>query len=138
MMFSNWFQPKIKKIGFEDMKRAIDSKQYIIINTMENTEQDCLILNTIEIHQEEPIINQILEKFEMKIQKIIIYGKNACDDRIDKKYTQLNGLGFSNIYIYCGGMFEWLLLQDIYGEKEFPTTRKVLDILKYKPDRIIL
>ena len=29
-------------------------------------------------------------------------------------------------------MFEWLLLQDIYGDDEFPTTTKELDILKYK------
>ncbi len=27
-------------------------------------------------------------------------------------------------------MFEWLLLQDIYGFESFPTTSKVLDILK--------
>jgi len=27
------------------------------------------------------------------------------------------------------------LLQDIYGDDEFPTTRKMLDILKYKPPR---
>jgi hypothetical protein len=30
-------------------------------------------------------------------------------------------------------MFEWLLLQDIYGAASFPTTSKELDILKYKP-----
>jgi len=34
-------------------------------------------------------------------------------------------------------LFEWLLLQDIYGYDEFPTTIKVLDILKYKPSKII-
>ena len=30
-------------------------------------------------------------------------------------------------------MFEWLLLQDIYGNEQFPTLGKELDILKYKP-----
>jgi len=30
-------------------------------------------------------------------------------------------------------LFEWLLLQDIYGSEEFPTTSHELDILKYKP-----
>jgi hypothetical protein len=29
------------------------------------------------------------------------------------------------------------MLQDIYGEKEFPTTKKELDILKYKPNKIL-
>ena len=38
-----------------------------------------------------------------------------------------------NVYVYPGGLFEWLLLQDIYGEDNFPTTLKELDILKYKP-----
>jgi hypothetical protein len=28
------------------------------------------------------------------------------------------------------------MLQDIYGEKEFPTTKKELDILKYKPNKV--
>jgi hypothetical protein len=38
-----------------------------------------------------------------------------------------------DIYLYVGGLFEWMLLQDIYGKEEFPTTTKVLDILRYKP-----
>jgi hypothetical protein len=135
-MFYNWFQTTINKIGFEDMKHAIDSSQYIIINTMDRNMQECLIKNTIDIHREEEIMNEIIEKFEMKTKKIIIYGMNSCDRDIDKKYKQLCGLGFSNIYVYSGGLFEWLLMQDIYGEKEFPTTKKVLDILKYKPLRI--
>jgi len=29
------------------------------------------------------------------------------------------------------------MLQDIYGEKEFPTTKKELDILKYKPYKVL-
>jgi len=37
------------------------------------------------------------------------------------------------VYMYCGGMFEWLLLQDIYGANEFPTTARQMDILKYRP-----
>jgi hypothetical protein len=34
-------------------------------------------------------------------------------------------------------MFEWLLLQDIYGAAEFPTTKKELDLLKYKPSQLL-
>jgi len=69
--------------------------------------------------------------------KIIIYGKNSNDEKIYKKYNQLISLGFYNIYLYVGGMFEWLLLQDIYGSTEFPTTKKELDILKYKPNKVL-
>ena len=63
---------------------------------------------------------------------IIIYGKNNNDETVIKKYNQLIKLGFINVYIYLGGLFEWLLLQDIYGKDEFPTTSEELDILKYR------
>jgi len=72
----------------------------------------------------------------MKDKNIIIYGKNANDNKSLEKYKQLISLGFVNVYIYCGGLFEWLLLQDIYGEDEFPTTKKELDIIKYKPSKL--
>ena len=54
-----------------------------------------------------------------------------------KKQTQLKSLGFSQVYVYIGGMFEWLLLQDIYSQSEFPTTTKELDILKFKSEKKI-
>ena len=53
------------------------------------------------------------------------------------KYEQLAKLGFRNIYVYPGGIFEWLCLQDIYSDELFPTTKKELDILKYKPLPVI-
>ena len=63
---------------------------------------------------------------------IIVYGTNACDETVQKKCQQLLGLGFQNIYVYPGGMFEWLLLQDIYGEDLFPTIGVCKDLLEYK------
>jgi enhancing lycopene biosynthesis protein 2 len=39
--------------------------------------------------------------------------------------------------VYTGGLFEWLLLQDIYGTQEFLTTKKELDLLKFKPNKIL-
>ena len=33
-------------------------------------------------------------------------------------------------------LFEWILLQDIYGESLFPTTSKQHDILKYRPPKL--
>ena len=64
---------------------------------------------------------------------IIIYGRNTNDTSIYNKYNQLTQLGFSNVYIYLGGLFEWLCLQDIYGKTSFPTLGEELDILKYRP-----
>ena len=62
----------------------------------------------------------------------MIYGKNCNDEKLISKYKQLIDLGFINVNIYAGGMFEWLLLQDIYGDDNFPTTSRELDILKYR------
>lgn len=77
-------------------------------------------------------------KMEKKTIKIVIYGKNANDDKIYTKYQQLLNLGFYQIYVYTGGIFEWLLLQDIYGPNEFPTTKKELDLLKFKPKKLLI
>jgi hypothetical protein len=134
-MFSNFFETKYKKLSFEDVQFVIQyPDQYVIINTMSISEQDCLIKNTVPYQMEEKIINDLIINCDFR-KKIIIYGKNTNDDSVEKKYKQLRGFGFMDVYLYVGGMFEWMLLQDIYGKEEFPTTTKVLDILRYKPVR---
>ena len=137
-MFSGLFQSSYKKINFEDVQYAIKNiNQYIIINTLPNTEQDCLIKHTLSYEQEESTINELLGNYDFNNKKLIVYGKNSSDETAEKKYSQLRTLGFSEIYLYTGGLFEWMLLQDIYGNTEFPTTKKVLDLLKYKGARKI-
>lgn len=127
----------MQKVNFEDIQYTIKNPETnILINTLNDNEQECLILNTIKASNEEAIINQLLKNGNKSV-KIIIYGKNSNDEKIYKKYNQLQSLGFYNIYLYVGGMFEWLLLQDIYGTTEFPTTKKELDILKYKPNKVL-
>lgn len=134
-MFSNFFETKYKKLSFEDVQFVIQyPDQYVIINTMSISEQDCLIKYTVPYQMEEKIINDLIINCDFR-KKIIIYGKNTNDDSVEKKYKQLRGFGFMDVYLYVGGMFEWMLLQDIYGKEEFPTTTKVLDILRYKPVR---
>jgi len=120
----------IKKYNFEDMQSIIKNKKTIIINTLSENNQSCLIIGTINIQDEVRILNDCLNNKQEK--DIILYGKNSNDEKIFIKYKQLIDLGFKNVYIYTGGMFEWLLLQEIYGEENFPTTTKELDILKYK------
>lgn len=126
------------KINYEDMQDCVQSgnsnnKPCLIINTISPERQSCLILNTVSIDSEEKMVNDWLK--QNAGVNIVIYGENANDDKIYEKYNQLKNLGFSNVFIYPGGLFEWLLLQDIYGEEEFPTTSKELDILKFKPKR---
>jgi hypothetical protein len=125
------------KISYEDIQFVIKNPEsYIIINTLKTSEQDCLLPNTINYQEEESLINLLISKCK-KDAKIIIYGTNSADEKLYKKYNQLYSLGFYNIYMYTGGLFEWLMLQDIYGEKEFPTTKKELDFLKYKPHKML-
>ena len=110
------------------MKLAITNK-YIIINTLDENNQDCLIENTISPEEEIKILNNCLNN--SKNVNIVIYGKNNNDEKLFAKYQQLINLGFKNVYLYIGGLFEWLLLQEVYGDENFTTTSKELDILKY-------
>lgn len=123
---------QIQKINFEDIQTVCKNPEiYLLISTLSPLEQNCLIFGTITPQQEETLINRYMKQ-NTNI-RIIIYGRNSNDDSIYKKYEQLLRLGFCNVFLYMGGLFEWLMLQDIYGSDEFPTTSKQLDILKYKP-----
>jgi hypothetical protein len=127
----------IRKINFEDVQYMIkNSGGYVIINTLPVSEQDCLLPHTMNIHKEEELMNQLLNAGKKEV-KIVIYGKNCNDDKLYAKYQQLTSLGFYNVFVYPGGLFEWLMLQDIYGHDDFPTTKKELDILRFKPRRIL-
>ena len=123
------YYSSINFIDFDDMLKYID-KNSIIINTLSDNRQNCLIENTIDYLEEVNIINYYLKNDKNML--IIVYGKNCNDKNVLKKYLQLSELGFKNIYIYNGGLFEWLLLQEIYGNSKFKTTSNELDILKYK------
>jgi hypothetical protein len=126
-----------QKINFEDIQYVIKNfESHILINTLNENEQECLLPNTVGIHKEVELINSLI-KNGRKNAKIIVYGRNCNDETIYNKYNQLSSLGFYNVYIYTGGLFEWLLLQDIYGLNEFPTSKKELDILKYKPNKLL-
>ena len=141
MFLKEWFSPSSNKlIGFEDVKAIIKpfhQTKYTLINTLSIMEQDCLIQGTLSFDKEETVINQWIENNHMDII-LILYGKNSTDESVQKKRKQMASLGFTKVYIYSGGLFEWLLLQDIYGKDEFPTTGCVCrDLLKYRPPQIL-
>jgi hypothetical protein len=137
MFLKEWFSSSSNKlIGFEDVKIAITSGKYTLINTLPIMEQECLIQGTLSFDKEETVINQWIENNVMNIN-IILYGKHSADESVQKKRKQMTSLGFTHLYVYSGGLFEWLLLQDIYGKDEFPTTSPCLDLLKYRPPQIL-
>ena len=127
-------QSSVKKISYEDMQYILKNPMHtLIINTLDGASQNCLIRNTVKVEKEVSIINTHLQHLNTPI---IIYGRNNNDESIYKKYSQLLSLGFTHVYVYTGGLFEWLCLQDIYGDDLFPTTIQELDILKYKPSSL--
>lgn len=125
----------IHKLNFEGMQNILTNNnsrgKFLIINTLDAKNQSCLIKNTLSPSREIEEITRLLR--EDKNINIVIYGENSIDSKVIEKYNQLYKLGFVNLYVYIGGLFEWLLLQDIYGDEMFKTTSKELDILIYKP-----
>ena len=121
---------KVNRMNFEDIQEAIKNKNdYILINTLPASEQNVLIMNTVKADDEIRVVESAIKAKKI----IIIYGRNNSDQSIFDKYTQILRLGHTKLYLYMGGIFEWLLLQDIYGDDQFKTTSRELDILKYKP-----
>ena len=112
-------------IGYENVKL----NNHVLITTL--NENDCFIKNTLNPSEEVEFINNCISKNNQ--QKIIIYGKNYLDKSVYIQYDKLNSLGFDNVFIYPGGIFEWLLLQDTFGEDMFETNIIEKDILKYRP-----
>lgn len=123
----------IQKINFEYMQDEIKNNSSYIISTMPTDKQECLIKGTLTPAREVEILNQYL-KTNTSL-KLIVYAMNACDDSLASKCQQLLKLGYTNLYVYAGGLFEWLLLQDIYGADMFPTTILCRDHLKFKGNK---
>lgn len=125
------------KTNFEHVQYALHHpSDFLLINTLPVYEQTCLIQSTIAASEEEIIVNAMIRNVNVPDKKIIVYGKHANDESAETKYNQLVEMGLREVYIYTGGLFEWMLLQDIYGQEEFPTTETVLDILKFRPPKL--
>ena len=123
-----------KTVSFDDVIYVQNHPEtWVIITTLPDSSK-CLINSTCPIENEVDVLNDIIDK--NKKMNIIIYGSSSNDQSVIKKYNQLLKLGFKSVYIYMGGLFEWLLLQDVYSNDMFGTTTQELDILKYKGDSI--
>jgi len=143
-LFQQWLSPhknNRNRITSEDIQYVLHHPtEFHLIHTLTHEYQDIVIPTTIPVFSEESVINEMITHIDVPDKPIIIYGKNNHDETIETKYQQLKSLGIEEIYIYSGGMFEWLLLNDIYGSTEFPiqsSTKKLPDIWKYRPTRIL-
>lgn len=109
-----------------DIKQFIEeNKKMILLNTLSENKQQYLIKNTLSIEKEVEIVNTYLNKDKNIL--IIIYGLDYRDLSIIKKYNQLKKIGFKNVSIYFGGIFEWSLLHVSYGEGSFPLTNTIIN-----------
>ncbi len=131
----------VPKVSYEDLQMVVYRNMHVqhstlIINTLPESLQHCLIKTTLDIRFEERIVNAFIHK-KPDIM-IIVYGKNSNDITILHKYEQLVKLGFTNVHIYTGGIFEWLLLYEIYGKDLFKITKYEIDILRYRPKSVLL
>lgn len=127
------FPTKATQVGYPDVQLAAKRDSVIMINTLPEGEQTCIISGTVRSSEEPDIINRLLSRMEYSSKNIIVYGRNTCDATAQQKADQLIKLGFQKVHVYAGGLFEWLLLQDVFGEEWFSTTGQPVDILKCKP-----
>lgn len=108
----------LEKVSACDIKyiQQHSPNEYLIISTIQgNPTTIPFIKGTVNPYVEEHKINNILSNKNNET-KIIIYGRNSQDMSVIQKYRQLLQLGLTNVYIYIGGLFEWLLLN-----KQYPT-----------------
>jgi hypothetical protein len=131
----------VPKVSYEDIQMVVYRNMHVqhstlIINTLPPSLQHCLIQSTLDIRFEERVVNAFIQN-KPDIM-IIVYGKNSNDITILHKYEQLVKLGFTNVHIYTGGIFEWMLLHEIYGKDLFKITKYEIDILRYRPKSVLL
>lgn len=127
-----------RRVGFEDVLALQKAPSAVIISTLPADKQSCLIKGTVECGDEETKINAIVAARKMTQTPVLIYGENACDTSPNVKYNQLRMLGFVDVRIFVGGLFEYLLLQDIYGMAAFPTRGEEPDMLCRRPKLAIV
>ena len=79
----------INKVNYAYVQKCIANanETILLINTLDNDKQECLIKNTISASNEEDLINKYLKR--NKSIKILIYGENCSDNKVISKYNQL-------------------------------------------------
>ena len=116
-------------IHFKELQTLIGT-DILLLNTLSQHHQSYLIFGTLCASKETDQMNFYLKN--NRSIEIILYGKDHLDRTMIEKYNQLKQLGFTRIRIYFGGLFEWALLQEVYGSN-FPTEGELshpLDLYK--------
>jgi hypothetical protein len=115
-------QAAYSRCSFQELQQK--KGDFVLINTLPLDRQSYLIQGTMPASEEARRMNEYL--YKNKHVDIVVYGLDHQDPSVVKKFAQLKELGFTKVSIYAGGIFEWSLLQEIYG-KNFPTEGTVRD-----------
>ena len=128
------------RVGFHDVlhvtsRIALGDSYIILLNTLPSNQQQYVIRGTMACEREESYMNELIGSgVGLDKYTVIIYGKHGTDDTPTTKYRQLLNLGFTRVHIYAGGLFEWSLLQEIYGLDHVPTQgTPPRDLLQHAP-----
>lgn len=100
-----------KTITYEQMKRIIGNKDFIIIDARSpenyNKEHIKNAINIFPYGDENEMMSKILELPLNK--KIVVYCDGGNCDSSHKLAENIIAFGYSNVYIYSGGWEEWIL-----------------------------
>ena len=107
---------QIKEIGVTDFIKLIRTDRVLLFNGLKKQYHSCVIPGTIPYSDMRKVIKN------MSVEHIPVvycanYSCNASHKFAEKKLGHLE-----TVYIYSGGVFEWLLLQKKYGKKKYPTS----------------
>ena len=124
----------LAKVTYEYVKEiSTNNTQTLLVSTLKRDKEKYGIVRTLPIDNEENYINELINKRQYDVI-IVVYGENMYDATVITKYHQLKKIGFNYCYIYFGGLFEWFLLQDVYGSEMFPTKNTPINsCLDFKP-----
>jgi hypothetical protein len=132
-------------VGFHDVLHLISrismgDSYTILLNTLPQNQQQYVIRGTIACEREVSYMNELIEgSVGLDKYTIILYGKHGTDETPLHKRRQLMNLGFTRVYVYVGGLFEWALLQEIYGTEQMPTQgTPPRDLLQYAPPPMLV
>jgi hypothetical protein len=92
--------------------------EIILLATPEVDTKGWRIAGTLPPETEEREVNRVIQAFNASginpKEKIVYYGLNAVDKSPDQQVAKLASHGIAGS-VYRGGMFEWLLLREVFG-----------------------
>ncbi len=128
----------VRWIGHLDLCALLNQEEgtYCLINTLPEHRQDCVIAHTLPCAEEEATLNRWLSRWEVH-RPIVIYGQHAGDATIYRKYNQCVAVGFEQVFVYLGGMMEWMLLRSVSEQSahEYRIRGETVSFLRFSPSR---